>query len=306
MSAYVKRPALGRARSDKIFDTVIFIILTFLFILVAYPLYFIIISSISSPSAVAGGEVVWRPMGFTLDGYKAVFNEKSVMVGFANSLLYTFVGTLINLAVTLPTGYALSRDDFYGKKAVTIFYIVTMFVSGGLIPTYLVVQKCGFIDSMWALVIPGAISVYNMIVARTFFKTNIPNELLEAAKLDGCGNTRFFFHVALPLSGAITAILVLYYGIGHWNSYFSALIYITTPKKFTLQLVLRTILVQNVMQLQQSGSSPELLKEIERKRQVAELMKYSLIIVSSIPVMILYPFVQKHFVKGVMIGSVKG
>jgi putative aldouronate transport system permease protein len=306
MSIFTKQTKLGRSYSDKIFDGIVFIILTLIFILVAYPLYFVIISSISSPSAVAGGKVVWLPIGFNWDGYKAVFEEKSVMRGFANSLMYTFVGTCINLVVTLPTSYALSRDDFYGKKAITIFYMITMFVSGGLIPTYLVVQGCGFIDKIWALVIPGAISVYNMIIARTFFKSNLPTELLEAAKLDGCGNTKFFFHVALPLSGAIIAILVLYYGIGHWNSYFSALLYITSPEKFPLQLVLRTILVQNVMRLQIGNLSREALAEVERKRQVAELMKYSLIIISSIPVMVLYPFVQKYFVKGVMIGSIKG
>lgn len=297
---------LGRSSSDKVFDFIIFIILTAIFFVVAYPLYFVVISSLSSPEAVAAGKVIWRPMGFTLDGYMAVLEEQSVVRGFLNSLFYTFLGTGINLLVTLPTGYALSRDDFYGRKFITIFYMITMFVGGGMIPTYLVVKSMGFIDKVWALVIPGALSVYNMLVARTFFKSSLPAELLEAAKLDGCGNTRFFIHIALPLSSAIIAILVLYYGIGHWNSYFSALLYISSQEKFPLQLVLRTILVQNAMQLQTAVATAEQLEEIERQRQVAELMKYSLIIVSSIPVMIVYPLVQKHFVTGVMIGSVKG
>ena len=306
MSTALYEPKIARSSGDRVFDAIIFVLLTGVFLLVAYPLYFIIISSVSSPSAVAAGEVVWLPVGFNLAGYKAVFEEQAVMRGFVNALVYTAVGTSINLVVTIPTAYALSRDDFFGRKAVNLFYVVTMFIGGGLIPTYIVVRSCGFIDSIWALTIPGAISVFNMIVARTFFKTTIPQELLEAAKLDGCGNSRFFFHIALPLSGAIIAIMVLYYGIGHWNAYFSALLYMNTPEKFPLQLVLRTILVQNSMQLAQVTNDPNALKALEEKRLIAELMKYSLIIISSIPVMILYPFVQKHFVKGVMIGSIKG
>ncbi|WP_242985301.1 carbohydrate ABC transporter permease [Vallitalea okinawensis] len=301
-----KKERAKRSNSDKIFDGVIFVILTIVLLIVAYPLYFIIISSFSDPAAVAGGNVTWRPIGFTLDGYEAVFKEENVMRGFLNSIIYTTVGVLINLGVTIPTSYALSREDFFGKKAVTIFYLITMFISGGLMPTYLVVQSLGMINTMWALVVPGALSVYNMIVARTFFKTNLPLELLESAKLDGCGNTKFFIHIALPLSGPIIAILVLFYGIGHWNSYFSGLLYIIDQEKFPLQLVLRNILINNALRQTQSILTEEALKEAERLRQVTELMKYSLIIVSSIPVMILYPFIQKHFVKGVMLGSVKG
>lgn len=295
-----------QSKSDNIFDIVVFTILTIILLIVAYPLYFIIISSVSEPAAVAGGNVTWLPVGFTLDGYKAVFEEQQVMRGFFNSIFYTTVGVLINLGVTIPTAYALSREDFYGKKTVTIFYLITMFISGGLMPTYLVVQSLGMVDTMWALVVPGAISVYNMIIARTFFKTNLPKELLESAKLDGCGNTRFFVHIALPLSGPIIAILVLFYGIGHWNSYFSGLIYILDHDKFPLQLVLRNILINNSLKQTQSVLTEEALKEAERLNGITELMKYSLIIVSSIPVLILYPFIQKHFVKGVMIGSVKG
>lgn len=289
------------------FDTVTFIVLTILFLVVAYPLYFVVISSVSSPSAVASGQVVWVPVGFNLLGYGQVFGNDSVMRGFLNSLFYTALGTLLSLGVTLPTAYALSRNDFIGKRFVTIFYLITMFVSGGMVPTYLVVKNCGLLNTVWSLILPGALSVYNMIVARTFFKTNIPAELMEAAKLDGCGNTRFFFSIALPLSGAIVAILVLYYGIGLWNSYFSALLYISDKNKFPLQLVLRSILVLNEAQLQKGmPGTPQQMAELEKQRQLVELMKYSLIIVSSIPVLIIYPFVQKHFVKGVMIGSIKG
>lgn len=295
-----------RCKSDIIFDTINFLVLTLIFFIVAYPLYFIIISSISAPEAVSAGEVIWRPIGINLEGYLAVLKDESIMRGFLNSLIYTVVGVGVNLLVTIPTAYALSRDDFYGRKVITLFYMVTMFISGGLMPTYLVVQKMGMINTMWALIIPGALSVYNMIVARTFFKTNIPGELLDAAKVDGCGNTRFFFHICLPLSGSIIAILVLYYGIGHWNSYFSALIYMTDRDKWPLQLVLRSILTQNSLAQQIPVTTQEALLEKQRLEQLAELMKYSIIVISSIPVMILYPFVQKHFVKGVTLGSVKG
>lgn len=297
---------IKRNKSDRAFDAVVFVLLTLIFLMVAYPLYFVIISSISEPAAVAGGQVTWRPIGLNFEGYLAVFKDESIVRGFINSLIYTVAGVGVNLFVTIPTAYALSRDDFYGKKIITMFYMLTMFVSGGLMPTYLVIQSLGMVNTMWALIIPGALSVYNMIVARTFFKTNIPQELLDAAKVDGCGNTRFFFYVCLPLSGAIIAILVLYYGIGHWNSYFNALIYMTDRDTWPLQLVLRTIFTQNSLAQQIPVTTPEALLEKQRLADLAELMKYSLIVVSSIPVMILYPFVQKHFVKGVTLGSVKG
>lgn len=297
---------IRRSREDVIFDTVLFIILTLIFVIVAYPLYFIIISSVSDPKAVAGGKVIFYPIGLNFKGYAEVFKDSRIIRSFLNSLLYTFCGTLLNLAVTLPTAYALSRKNFFLKKPVTIFYMITMFIGGGMIPTYLVVQKTGLLDSMWALIVPGALGVYNMIVACTFFQQNISEELYEAAELDGCGHGRFFFSVALPLSGAITAIMVLYYGVGHWNSYFNALLYMQTESKFPLQLILRSILVQNEAQLNQQAVSTAARAAAEEARQLTELMKYSLIIISSIPVLIMYPLVQKHFVKGVMIGSVKG
>ncbi len=297
---------LKRTRGDVVYDTVIFIILTLVFLVVAYPLYFVIISSFSDPVAVAGGKVVFYPIDITLDGYKEVFKSKEVVRGFMNSLLYTAVGVAVNLGVTIPTSYALSRKDFPLNKPITFFYILTMFVSGGMMPTYLVVRDTGLLNTMWALILPGALGVYNMIVARTFFTTTIPSELMEAAKLDGCGNTRFFFYIVMPLSGAITAILFLYYGVGHWNSYFSALIYITDRAKFPLQLELRNILLQNSVNMSSRVLTEAELAEKERLEALKEMMKYSLIIISSIPVLIIYPFVQKHFVKGVMIGSVKG
>jgi len=294
-----------RCFEDKVFDVINFAVLTIIFVLVAYPLYFIVISSISDPQKVASGEVLFFPVGINLDGYKEVLKNEGVMRGFFNSVYYTVLGTTINLIVTLPTAYALSRPDFHGRKGISIFYVITMFVSGGLIPTYLVVRSLGMLNTVWALVIPGAISVYNMMVARTFFKANIPGELLDAARVDGCTDTIFFFRIVLPLSGAIIAILVLWYGVGHWNSYFSALLYITDRKRQPLQLELRMVLLQNT-QAPDMPLTEEFIAERQRLNALREMMKYSLIIISSLPVLVLYPFIQKHFVKGITVGSLKG
>jgi len=304
-SSFIDNP-LARTTGDKIFDGILLIVLTSVFLIVAYPLYFVIISSISEPLAVAGGEVIFYPVGFTLDGYRKVFEQQTVMRGFYNSLIYTSVGVTINLFVTIPTAYALSRKDFIFRTPITIFYLITIFVSGGIMPTYLIVRATGLLDSMWALIIPGAITVFNTVVARTFFQTNIPSELLEAAKLDGCGNTRFFIYVCLPISGAIIAIMVLYYGVAHWNSYFSALLYMNDRTKWPLQLELRNILLLNSLAGMPGILTEEALAEKKRLEALMEMMKYSLIIVSSIPMLVLYPFIQRHFVKGVMIGAIKG
>ena len=302
----MKTKPVKRCREDVIFDTVIFIILTLILFVVAYPLYWVIISSFSDPTAVSAGKVLLRPIGFTLKGYAEVFKNSQVMRGFFNSIVITFVGVCVNMAVTLPTAYALSRDNFSGKKPITIFYMITMFFGGGMIPTYLVVKNMQLLNTIWALVLPGCLSVYNMIVARTFFKSNISEELYEAGEIDGCTQSRFFFQIALPLSKAIIAIMVLYYGVGHWNSYFSALLYISDQDKYPLQLVLRNILITNQTALSQTATTAAARAALQEQQQLIDVMKYSLIIISSVPVLIMYPLVQKHFVKGVMIGSVKG
>ena len=302
----MKTKPVKRCREDVIFDTVIFIILTLILFVVAYPLYWVIISSFSDPTAVSAGKVLLRPIGFTLKGYAEVFKNSQVMRGFFNSIVITFVGVCVNLAVTLPTAYALSRDNFSGKKPITVFYMITMFFGGGMIPTYLVVKNMQLLNTIWALVLPGCLSVYNMIVARTFFKSNISEELYEAGEIDGCTQSRFFFQIALPLSKAIIAIMGLYYGVGHWNSYFSALLYISDQDKYPLQLVLRNILITNQTALSQTATTAAARAALQEQQQLIDVMKYSLIIISSVPVLIMYPLVQKHFVKGVMIGSVKG
>ena len=302
----MKTKPVKRCREDVIFDTVIFILLTLILFIVAYPLYWVIISSFSDPTAVSAGKVLLRPIGFTLKGYAEVFKNSQVMRGFFNSIVITVVGVCVNLAVTLPTAYALSRDNFSGKKPITVFYMITMFFGGGMIPTYLVVKNMHLLNTIWALVLPGCLSVYNMIVARTFFKSNISEELYEAGEIDGCTQSRFFFQIALPLSKAIIAIMVLYYGVGHWNSYFSALLYISDQDKYPLQLVLRNILITNQTALSQTATTAAARAALQEQQQLIDVMKYSLIIISSVPVLIMYPLVQKHFVKGVMIGSVKG
>ena len=316
----VTKKKIKRCKEDVVFDAACFIILTLVLFVVAYPLYWVIISSISAPSAVSSGKVLLHPIGFTLKGYAEVFKNDQVMRGFLNSLIITFCGVMVNLIVTLPTSYALSRSNFSGKKPITIFYLITMFFGGGLIPTYLVIQRLQMLNTIWALILPGCLSVYNMIVARTFFKSNISEEelteyswkdflseeLYEAAEIDGCTQARFFFQIALPLSKAIIAILVLYYGVGHWNSYFSALVYISDKAKYPLQLVLRNILITNQTALSQTATTAAARAALQEKQQLIDVMKYSLIIISSIPVLVMYPLVQKHFVKGVMIGSMKG
>lgn len=291
-----------RLNSDSVFDIITYIILTTIFIIVAYPLFFVIIASISDPAQVSNGNVMFYPKGITLDGYRAVLKESQIIRGFLNSLHYTVVGTMVNLAVTIPAAFALSRPNLKGKGIIMIFFIIPMYISGGMVPTYLVVRELNLLDSMWSLILPGAVSIYNLIICRTFFHNTIDQGLVEAAKIDGCTNAKFFYHIALPLSGAVIAIMVLYYGVAHWNAYFSSMIYISTKEKFPLQLILRTLLMKIPTATEAAGD----IQEAQRQLQIAELMKYSLIIVSSIPVLILYPFIQKHFVKGVMIGSIKG
>lgn len=302
----VHKKKLKRSKEDLIFDAAIFLILTLVMLVVAYPLWWVLISSVSNPSAVSSGKVSLLPIGFTFKGYSEAFQTDNFINSFLNSVKYTAFGVLVNLAVTLPTAYALSRDKFAGKKFITGFYMVTMFFGGGLIPTYLVVKNLGMLNTMWSLFLPGCLSVYNMIVAKTFFKQNISEELYEAAEIDGCTQGLFFFRIALPLSSAIIAILVLYYGVGHWNSYFSALVYISDVKKYPLQLVLRGILITNETALSQTATTPEARAALREKQEIIALMKYSLIIVSSLPMLLLYPLVQKYFVKGVMVGSLKG
>ncbi|QOV20347.1 carbohydrate ABC transporter permease [Blautia liquoris] len=290
------------SRSDKMYYILTTAFLTLFFIIVLYPCIFVIAASFSSGDAVQAGKVFFWPVDFSLEGYKSVFGTKTVWIGFRNSLFYMVVGTIINVCMTMVSAYCLSRPDVPGTNGIMLLFTFTMFFSGGMIPSYLLVQKLHLLNTMWALIIPGSISVYNLIVARTFIKSSIPIELMEAARMDGCSDFRYFIKIVLPLSKAIIAVLVLFYGVAHWNSFFNAMIYLNKRELFPLTLFLREILMADQI-------DPSAIQDPELQAQFAKaagVIKYALIVVSLIPVMVIYPFVQKYFVKGVMIGSVKG
>ncbi|MCJ8014739.1 carbohydrate ABC transporter permease [Paenibacillus sp. KQZ6P-2] len=297
MSKLIK-PTVG----DRIFDVIIHLVLCVGFIVVAYPLLYVVSASFSNPQAVVSGKVWLFPVNPTLQGYAAVFKNPQIVTGFMNSLFYMIVGTLLNIVMTVIAAYPLSRKELQGRNVVTLFFVITMFFSGGLIPSYLLVKNLGLLDTRWALIIPAAMSVWNVIITRTFFQVTIPQELYEAAQIDGAGDFRFLVSIAIKLSAPIIAVMALYYGVGHWNTYFSALIYLKSPELFPLQIILRSILVIN-------NIDPTMVVDFEvlqRKQGLTDVLKYSVIVVASVPVLLIYPFVQKYFVKGVMIGSIKG
>ena len=287
-----------------LFDIVITILVLFLVIIVLYPLIYVISCSVSDPALVAAGKVFLLPKGFTLAGYERVFQDQSIMLGYANSLFYTVVGTVINLIVTVPAGYVLTKSEVPGTRIIMMMFLFTMYFSGGLIPTFLLVRSLNLYNTRWVLLILGAFSTYNCIICRSFF-AGMPKELEEAAHLDGCSVIRTFLTIILPLSRALLGVMVLYFAVAHWNSYFHAMVYTYDEKIQPLQLFLRKILVlqQNSAEMMVNSGADEYAAEQEA---VAALIKYAVIVVSSLPVMIIYPFLQKYFDKGVLIGSVKG
>jgi len=286
---------------DKIFNTVVNTLAALILVVVLYPLIFIVSASFSDPALVLNGEVLLWPKQITLDAYRNVLQNDQIWNGYLNSIIYAVVGTIINLIMTTLAAYPLSRPDVPGRGIFMFIITLTMFFGGGLIPTYLLVKNLGMVNTMWALIVPGAIATYNLIVMRTYFQTSIPWEIQEAALIDGSSNWRLLTSIILPLSKPIMAVMVLFYAVGHWNSYFSALIYLGDKDLYPLQLVLREILMISQSDAVDGGNVG-----LESKVLLAESIKYVVIIVSSLPVLIMYPFVQKHFVKGVMIGSIKG
>ncbi|MGO4537556.1 carbohydrate ABC transporter permease [Paenibacillus sp. 2TAB19] len=298
MNALLRRKSKG----DLAFDIANYTLLTIAMLLILYPLYFVFIASFSDPNMIYSGQIWLLPKGLTLDGYERIFADATIWIGYGNSLLYAVVGTLISVAVTLLAAYPLARRDFVGRGLFMWFFMFTMFFGGGLIPTYLLIKDLHMINTIWALVIPGVGSVFNIIIVRTFFQSTIPDEMREAAFIDGCSNTRFFFSMVLQLSKPIIAVMVLYHVVGFWNGFFDAMIYLNEESKYPLQLVLRNILVQN----QVNGSMMIDVESYAAKLRVTELIKYGVIIIASLPLLILYPFLQRYFVKGVMIGSIKG
>lgn len=297
MATKVKTPL-----DDKIYYVVTNIVLGLIMLIVLMPLINVIANSFSAPSAVVAGRVKFWPVEFSVRGYEAVFEYDSVLTGYKNSFIYMVVGTVINLVMTMLAAYPLANPKLPYRNAFMMMFTFTMFFGGGMIPNYLLLRDLRMLNTIWAMVIPGAISVYNMIIVRTFIQSNIPLELSEAAELDGCNEFLYLTKIVLPLSKAVIAVIALYYAVAHWNSYFNAFLYLNDPDKKPLQLVLREILVLN------SINQEQLLMAEENQAQIgmAELLKYSVIIVASLPVIIMYPFVQRYFVKGVMIGSVKG
>jgi putative aldouronate transport system permease protein len=296
MIMFRKRQGLG----DNIFDGTVLLLSILILIIMAYPLYFVIIASFSDPTYVNTGRVWLLPSHVTLEGYKRVFADTRIWRGYRNTIFYTIAGTLISLLFTLPAAYALSRKDLKGRNFLMMYFVFTMFFSGGLIPTYLTINNFRLTNTIWVLLVPFSVSAYNLIISRTFFASTIPQELLEAAIIDGCSNTRFFVSVVLPLSKAIIAVIGLYCAVGQWNQFFTSLVYVRSESLMPLQIVLRNLLLQYRFQEASASSNSS---EIQR---IADVMKYAIIIISTVPVMCFYPFIQKYFAKGVMIGAIKG
>ncbi len=293
---------IRNCRADVVYYSISGVLLTILLILVAYPLIYVLSASFSSGNAVSSGKVVLLPVEFSLTGYETVFNKSDIWLAYGNTLKYTLAGTLINVSMAMLGAYPLSRPDLKGRNVIMLLFTFTMFFGGGMIPFYILLTQLNLIDTFWVMVIPGALSVYNMIIARTYLQSNIPLELLEAASIDGCSDARYFFTIVLPLSKAILAVLALYSAVGHWNAYFSAMMYLNTRSKLPLQIILREILLMSQIDYS-TVSDPELLLKMGN---IGDVLKYALIVVSTVPILCAYPFVQKYFIKGVMIGSLKG
>ncbi|GBF75286.1 hypothetical protein PA598K_03680 [Paenibacillus sp. 598K] len=288
---------------DRTFTIVNYVLVTLLFLSVLYPLLYVVSASFSDSSAVISGEVWLWPVRPTLEGYIAVFQYSQVWTGIKNSFIYTVLGTLVNIVLTIAAAYPLSRKDFFGRNLFMVLFIFTTMFTGGLIPTYLVVKDLGMLNTVWSMIIPSAITVWNVIIARTYFQMTIPDEMLEAAQIDGCSDFKFVWQIVIRLSGPIIAVITLYYAAANWNQYFNAMIYLKDQSLYPLQLVLKDILISNDMDNTMFGGDPQ---DAARREAMRVLLKYSLIVVASVPLLILYPFVQKYFVKGVMIGSLKG
>lgn len=292
----------AKSTADKWFDALNILVLSGFALLILYPLYFVVIASISEPDQIYAGNVWLWPKGFTLEGYRRILSDPQIWSGYGNSVLYAAASALISVSLTIGAAYPLSRKDFYGRNTFMLFFVFTMFFSGGLIPTYLLVKNLGMVNTIWSVILPSAVDAFGIIIARTFFQSTIPDELREAAFMDGCRNTRFLWSVVIPLSKPIIAVLVLFAVVRQWNGFFDALIYLENEKLYPLQLVLRNILIQS----QPIGDMVSDIDSLLAKQRVSELIKYGVILIAAAPLLILYPFLQRYFVKGVLIGSVKG
>ena len=295
----MKRSVRKRSAGDRFFYAINALFLTLLAIIIIYPLYFIIIASISDPDAVLGGQVFLYPVKITLEGFEKVFHRSDIWTGYLNTIWYTLVTVVLSLFVTIPAGWALSRKDTPGRKFWMVFFIIPMFFGGGLIPFYNVMSNLHLVNSAWAIILPAILSVWNLFMTKTFFESSIPEGLLEAARIDGAGKFRTFLSIVIPLAKPIIAVMALYYAVGQWNSYFNAMIFLQDETKYPLQLVLKEILIASESTVGGSGET------ILQQYRLANQLKYVSVIVSSLPVLCLYPFVQKYFAQGVMLGSLK-
>ena len=296
-------------RKFSLFDFVNVMILIILTLICFYPLYFTVIASFSDFSAVATGQVGIWPVGFQTTAYQAMFQNQDIWRGYLNTIIYTVFGTMLNLILTIPTAYVMSKKDLFGHRILTWYFLITMYFSGGMVPTYLLYRNLGLLNNPLIMIVTGGISIYNMIVTRSYFSNSIPDSLYEAGRIDGSSEFGLFFRIALPLSGPILAVIGLYYAVGHWNSYWNAMMYLSNQKYYPLALVLRNILIMNqnaISEDMMAALDPQIISDLSRRAQMAVVMKYALVIISSAPMLIAYPFVQKYFVKGMMIGSVKG
>jgi len=300
---------MKKRKKIQLADIIVYATLTLITLLILYPLYFTVIASFSDPYEVVRGNVILWIKGFSLDSYANVFNNEEIWIGYRNTIIYTGVGTLFAMILTIPAAYALSKKYLWNRKLIILYFVITMYFSGGMLPTYLNLKDLDLLNKPYTLIIIGAFSTYNLIVAKTYFESSIPESLYEAADIDGCSQIGQFFWIAIPLAKPITAVIALYYAVSWWNNYFNSLIYISKSQYYSLQMVLRQIMQQSKDAL--VGIDLEIVGEdalmyFLRKEYIAEAMKYSVIIIASLPMLILYPFIQKYFVKGVMIGSVKG
>ena len=291
---------------DKVFMGFNYLFVVVATLLVLYPLVYIISASVSDPNAIMKGTMWLLPKGFTWDGYVRIFGNQDIWMGYKNTIIYTIVAVVVNLIFTIPCAYALSRPELFGKNFFIKFMMVTMFFSGGMIPSYLLIKNLGMLDTMWALILPGATSVYNIIVTRSFFETSVPRELEESAIVDGASDFTIFFKIVLPLSAPIIAVIALFVGVGRWNGFMDALIYLSDRSKYPLQMILRELLILQDMSSNTTSSSTSVQMAAYKQAQLAAIIKYGVMIVSTLPIIVVYPFLQRYFVKGMLVGSLKG
>lgn len=297
-----ERIAGRKTASDKLFDFINVLLMAIIALIILYPLYFVLVASFTTPRMVKSGQLLLYPIEFFAGGYQKTFQYAPIWNGYLNTVIYTVLGTALSICITISSGYALSRRDMSGHRILMFLFTFTMFFSGGMIPSYLLMRNLGIYNTLWVMILPGAVSVYNLIVCRSFYESSLPKELLEAAGLDGCTDFGFFFRIALPLSGTIIAVMTLFYATAKWNSYFDAMIYLMGDEKMPLQVVLRNLLLIGQNTSMVSGDA----KSMAERKNMADQLKYCIIVVSAAPLLMIYPFLQKYFAKGVMIGAIKG